>query len=173
MWWTELRNPDNRALVCTETAPVLKMALTPDNDGLWTATAESSVKFWSVGRLYRRAAMGKSVGTAAAAAAGQGGHHQPLQESPDYVIRGGSSIKAFHVLNDKRHILTKDTESNVALYDVLKAQKVQDLGRVNYDEELKRRLDVSGNDLPQVFKRLKQYSYFRPMCTSPIGSQWT
>ena len=32
---------------------------------------------------------------------------------------GGSSITQFHILNDKRHILTKDTEDKVALYDVL------------------------------------------------------
>ena len=32
---------------------------------------------------------------------------------------GGSSIRQYYVLNDKRHILTKDTEENVALWDVL------------------------------------------------------
>ena len=32
---------------------------------------------------------------------------------------GGSSIRQYYVLNDKRHILTKDTEDNVALWDVL------------------------------------------------------
>ena len=34
-------------------------------------------------------------------------------------ITGGSSIRQYYVLNDKRHILTKDTEDNVALWDVL------------------------------------------------------
>jgi WD repeat-containing protein 48 len=34
-------------------------------------------------------------------------------------VSGGSSIRQYYVLNDKRHILTKDTEENVALWDVL------------------------------------------------------
>lgn len=55
-------------------------------------------------------------------------------------IKGGAAIKKYAVLNDKRHMLTRDTEENVALYDVLKVAKVQDLGRsVDFDEELNRR----------------------------------
>ena len=34
-------------------------------------------------------------------------------------LAGGASIRQYHVLNDKRHIITKDTKSNVALWDVL------------------------------------------------------
>lgn len=40
------------------------------------------------------------------------------------------------MLNDKRHILTKDTDNNVAIYDVLKVTKVKDLGPVDFDNEL-------------------------------------
>lgn len=35
-------------------------------------------------------------------------------------IPGAPRLTNYHVLNDKRHILTKDSENNVALYDVLK-----------------------------------------------------
>lgn len=62
---------------------------------------------------------------------------------PDLVISGGPSIKQYHVLNDKRHILTKDTDSHVALYDVLKAQRVEDLGKVDFEQETKSRCQVS------------------------------
>lgn len=40
------------------------------------------------------------------------------------------------MLNDKRHILTRDTDNNVAIYDVLKVTKVKDLGPVDFDTEL-------------------------------------
>lgn len=43
------------------------------------------------------------------------------------------------MLNDKRHILTKDSDNNVALYDVLKVIKVEDLGNVDFDEEVNKR----------------------------------
>lgn len=104
------------------------MILTPDQNGLWVSTSESHVKHWNLGRADFQRANPNSP--------------EPLLTEPDYVIRGGSSIKQYHILNDKRHILTRDTESNVALYDILKAQKVKDLGPVDFDAEVKQRHQV-------------------------------
>lgn len=53
-------------------------------------------------------------------------------------IKGGAAIKKYVVINDKRHILTKDTDNNVAVYDVLKVVKVKDLGQVDFEEEMKK-----------------------------------
>lgn len=39
------------------------------------------------------------------------------------VSAGGASIIQCHILNDKRHILTKDTNNNVAFWDVLKVKQ--------------------------------------------------
>ena len=66
----------------------------------------------------------------------------PVLQEPGYVIRGGTSIKQYTVLNDKRHIVTKDTDSNVAVYDVLKATKVTELGKLDYEAEVKRRQEA-------------------------------
>lgn len=49
---------------------------------------------------------------------------KPVNSKPDMVIKGGPAIRRFHILNDKRHILTQDTENNVAIYDVLKVRIV-------------------------------------------------
>lgn len=38
------------------------------------------------------------------------------------VLIGGASIRQYQVLNNKRQVLTKDTENNVALWDVLKVK---------------------------------------------------
>ena len=81
----------------------------------------------------------------AAAAGGVSGAQMvtPKVSEPDFVIRGGPSIKQYRILNDKRHILTKDTDNRVSLYDVLKAQRVEDLGpNIDFDEEVKRRSQV-------------------------------
>lgn len=59
---------------------------------------------------------------------------EPIQK-----ILGGPAIRHYHVLNDRRHVLTKDTEENVELYDVLKACKVENLGRVDFEQEIKKR----------------------------------
>lgn len=55
------------------------------------------------------------------------------------VILGATSIKQYHVLNDKRHVITKDSRGDVAIYDVLTASVVKQLGQVNIDEEIKKR----------------------------------
>lgn len=63
----------------------------------------------------------------------------PRNSEPAQKIVGGAAVRHCHVLNDRRHVLTRDTEENVALYDVLKAIKVIDLGRVDFDQEVKKR----------------------------------
>ncbi|KAF5300814.1 hypothetical protein FQR65_LT19310 [Abscondita terminalis] len=65
-----------------------------------------------------------------------------LQTNPIALIPGGAAIRQAVVLNDKRHIITKDTDNNVAVYDVLKAQKVEDLGQVDFQQEIKNRFKV-------------------------------
>ncbi|CAG2063968.1 unnamed protein product, partial [Timema podura] len=52
------------------------------------------------------------------------------------------AVRHYHILNDKRHIIAKDSESNVMVYDVLKACKIEDLGAVDFDEEVKKRFKM-------------------------------
>lgn len=63
----------------------------------------------------------------------------PKNTEPAQKILGGPAIRHYNILNDKRHVLTKDSEDNVALYDVLKACKVEDLGRVDFEQEVEKR----------------------------------
>lgn len=65
-----------------------------------------------------------------------------MPTNPISFIPGGAAIKKAVVLNDKRHILTKDTGENVALYDVLKARKIEDLGAVSFQDEIKKRFKM-------------------------------
>ena len=122
--------------MCRESAPVLRMIVTPDQKGLWLSTTESSVKWWNLSGI------DYSSSTSS--------YHDPKSselrtevKKPEFVIPGGPSIKQCEILNDKRHILTKDTDNSVALYDVLKARKVEDLGQVDYDQEKEKRSQVS------------------------------
>lgn len=127
IYMTDLRNPDNRILICEETAPVLKMVLTPDCSSVWVATTDSSIKNWPINNRTIQLPDYNS------------NHPKPMNDYPDFVIKGGASIRQYSVLNDKRHILTKDTDKNVALWDVLKACKVEDLGQVDFEGEEKKR----------------------------------
>ena len=41
-------------------------------------------------------------------------------KQPDMIIQGGAALKHCFILSDKRHIITKDSNSNVVVYDVLR-----------------------------------------------------
>ncbi|CAM9547553.1 WD repeat-containing protein 48 [Petromyzon marinus] len=134
VYCTDLRNPDIRVLICEEKAPVLKLELDRSADpppAIWVATTQSSVNKWSLkGHNFR---MSGDYDNDCA------GSITPLCTQPEQVIKGGASIIQYNILNDKRHILTKDTNNHVAYWDVLKACKVEDLGTMDFDEEIKKR----------------------------------
>ncbi|GLV36077.1 uncharacterized protein CBL_01841 [Carabus blaptoides fortunei] len=123
---TELRNPLNSTVVCVETAPVLRLCFAADMQSIWVSTSESNIKRWKLPSFSRH--IEEDV--------------MKTQTTPLSCIQGGAALRTATVLNDKRHIVTKDTENNVAVYDVLKASKMEDLGQVNYDEEIKKRFKM-------------------------------
>jgi WD repeat-containing protein 48 len=61
----------------------------------------------------------------------------PLNTHPTLTIKGTASIKQYHILNDKRYIVTKDTDDNVCVWDVLQARKSESLGKENYENAIK------------------------------------
>ncbi|KAG8182664.1 hypothetical protein JTE90_019689 [Oedothorax gibbosus] len=126
----DLRNTEIKALIGEETHSVLKMVLTPDASSLWVATTDSSIKNWPVCRNTRIDDYDTDM-------------LPPLNQQAEHVIKGNPSIRNYHVLNDKRHILTKDTENNVQMYDVLKASKIEDLGQVDFDAEIKKNFKLT------------------------------
>ncbi|KAJ8893603.1 hypothetical protein PR048_006203 [Dryococelus australis] len=130
IYMTDIRFPDRNVLICEENAPVLKMVLTPDQNSLWVATSESSIKNWPI---LRRDPQGDCTDDEAL---------KPQSLKPELSIKGGPAVRHYHILNDKRHILAKDTDSNVMVYDVLKACKVEELGQVDFDEEVKKRFKM-------------------------------
>lgn len=130
VWATDIKNPENRILICEETSPILKLELgTSESNSIWVATTECSIHNWSL----------KTT------SAGPSGDNGVERTSPTFKanklmnIKGGASIKQYHVLNDKRHILTKDSEEQVAIWDVLYATKVEDLKNADYEAEIKKR----------------------------------
>ncbi|XP_008982295.1 WD repeat-containing protein 48 isoform X1 [Callithrix jacchus] len=138
IYCTDLRNPDIRVLICEEKAPVLKMELDRSADpppAIWVATTKSTVNKWTLKGIHNFRASGDYDNDCTNSIT-------PLCTQPDQVIKGGASIIQCHILNDKRHILTKDTNNNVAYWDVLKACKVEDLGKVDFEDEIKKRFKM-------------------------------
>ncbi|XP_063596748.1 WD repeat-containing protein 48-like [Penaeus indicus] len=127
IYMSETRCPDKHVLLCVESAPVLKMLLTPDNSSLYVATTNSAIKCWPLNNRLSHVEDYCDNDDEQ--------ELRPVMGQPDWSIRGGPSIKQYTILNDKRHLLTRDTEENVVLWDILKAVKVEDLGKVDFDAE--------------------------------------
>uniref|UniRef100_A0A8C1XEL1 WD repeat-containing protein 48 n=1 Tax=Cyprinus carpio TaxID=7962 RepID=A0A8C1XEL1_CYPCA len=107
IYCTDLRNPDLRVLICEEKAPILKMELDKSADppqAIWVSTSKSFVNKWSLKGMQNFRASGDYDNDCSAPLT-------PLCTQPEQVIKGGTSIVQCHILNDKRHILTKDSNN--------------------------------------------------------------
>ncbi|KAM7343444.1 WD repeat-containing protein 48 homolog [Cochliomyia hominivorax] len=126
---TELRNPSNSMVVCEEKAPVLSLCFNIDKSGVWATTWNSDIRCWKL-PLFDKCTLNSSGGMDA---------HWTSSGTELDCIKGGAAIKKCVVLNDKRHIVTRDTEDNVSIYDVLRVLKKEELGKVDFEEEIKKR----------------------------------
>ncbi|CAO3645376.1 unnamed protein product [Mucor hiemalis] len=58
----------------------------------------------------------------------------PLRNAPDYVIEGKAGIISHLILHNRRHILTKDTNGEITLWDLTKCAQVKNFGKRDIEE---------------------------------------
>uniref|UniRef100_A0A7E4VSY8 WD repeat-containing protein 48 homolog n=1 Tax=Panagrellus redivivus TaxID=6233 RepID=A0A7E4VSY8_PANRE len=113
-------------LVCVEDAPVQKILLGEESlRHLYVATWDSNIKRYSMPSDSGFASNNDSHY--------QNVHNTPMCTEPDIHIPGAPSIRQYSILNDKRHIVTRDTDKNVGVFDILQAQQTEDLGKVDFE----------------------------------------
>lgn len=132
---TEIRNPYNSVLVCEEQAPVLNMCYNIDHTGIWATTWNSDIKMWKL----PKASAEKTQQNSSNLSLNEQQPVVPLNTVEEKCIKGGAAIEKYVVLNDKRFMVTRDTDQNIAIYDVLKVSKVETLGKIDFDETVKSR----------------------------------
>lgn len=135
---TEIRNPYNPVLVCEESAPVLNMCYNIDHTSIWTTTWNSDIKLWKLPKGNTDKSS-NSQQNSSNLSIDETQPFVPLNTTEEKCIKGGAAIEKYVVLNDKRFMVTRDTDQNVAIYDVLKVVKVETLGKVDFDETVKTR----------------------------------
>ncbi|KAL5961726.1 WD repeat-containing protein 48 [Taenia solium] len=157
---TALRNTDDSFLIGWESNPVLKLLYVENSDGphLWASTSGTDVKCWPINAPLRKAPRGSMRRS--------GGHsveaeilntspwtrdtsETPMEQRqlhltvptsvPTFIIKGGAPIVQYHICSEKRFIITRDANNHVAIYDVLQAKIVQNLGTVDFDTVVKER----------------------------------
>ncbi|CAK9296973.1 unnamed protein product [Gordionus sp. m RMFG-2023] len=127
--------------LCREEASILRLLLDPEERFLWISTTSSHLKKWildpnKINKELEEFSSKRSSFVDTSIINPQ----NPMYFECSSIIPGTTSLKQFHVLDNKRHILTKDSEENVCLWDVLTARKIEDLGKnVDFAEEIDRR----------------------------------
>jgi len=61
----------------------------------------------------------------------------PVFSKPEVTIQGKPPIVKFTIMNDRRHVLTQDSEKNVDEWDIILCKKSQQYGKVDYEKVLK------------------------------------
>jgi len=157
VYMTNLNDTNQTSMVCQEKAPILRILLVdrshsskrdPGSSSLWVSTTDSSIKNWSLGSFgtecestdsnNRRVEVPESIEEA----------DRSALNNPDFLINGNPAVTNYHILNDKRHIITQESDNSVALYDILTARKIEclheassdyDAAKQKYEDEIKRR----------------------------------
>ncbi|CAI5445919.1 unnamed protein product [Caenorhabditis angaria] len=131
-------------LLFEEEAPVKRILLN-DRDNptsIWAGTWNSNIKRWSIRPTAQLSIGGDEEMQSSSSGIFHSNYnssfmHSALQTTPEIVIPGAASIKQNIVLNDKRHVITRDSDGCVSLYDVLAARKIADYGKRSMEEVAK------------------------------------
>lgn len=112
-------------LLFEEHNSILKLLLLED-DTIWAATTSPTIHKWSAKADFTTEQVADDAGAVAGASSSSSrpltalDHQKALYEKPLAAIEGLPGIVKFHVTNNRRYILTLDSNHCVQLYDVLR-----------------------------------------------------
>ncbi|KAK4759377.1 hypothetical protein SAY87_022508 [Trapa incisa] len=127
-------------LLCTEEHPILQVAL--QDDSIWIATTDSSVHRWPAEGRHPQKALQRggsflagNLSFSRARVSLEGSSLIPLYKEPELTIPGSPAIIQHEVLNNRRHVLTKDSVGSVKLWEITRGIVVEDYGKIPFDEK--------------------------------------
>ncbi|RYR52566.1 hypothetical protein Ahy_A06g027464 isoform B [Arachis hypogaea] len=139
LYLTDLQTRES-SLLCTGEHPILQVALHDNN--IWIASTDSSVHRWPVeGRnpqniLQRgNSFLAGNLSFSRARVSLEGSTPVPVYKEPNLTIPGTPGIVQHEVLNNKRHVLTKDTSGSVKLWEITRGVVIEDYGKVSFEEK--------------------------------------
>ncbi|KAL3330026.1 hypothetical protein AABB24_034072 [Solanum stoloniferum] len=127
-------------LLCTKDHPILQLAL--HGDGLWVATTDSSVHKWPAEvhnpqKVFERGGsfLAGNLSFSRARVSLEGSTPVPIFKEPSFSIYGTPGIVQHEILNNRRHVLTKDTADAVKLWEITRGAVTQNYGEVSFDNK--------------------------------------
>ncbi|KAL5225180.1 hypothetical protein ABZP36_011819 [Zizania latifolia] len=129
-------------LLCTNEHPILQLSL--QDDMIWVASTDSSVYGWKAeGRtpqkLFEKGGsfLAGNLSFSRARASLEGSAPVPVSKEPSFIIPGVPAIIQHEILNNRRHVLTKDTVGSVKLWEITRGAVIEDFGKVSFEDKKK------------------------------------
>ncbi|ONM34038.1 Transducin/WD40 repeat-like superfamily protein [Zea mays] len=129
-------------LLCTNECPILQLSL--QDDTIWVATTDSSVYGWPAEGLTPQKVFQKggsflagNLSFSRARASLEGSAPVPVYKEPSFVVPGVPAIVQHEIMNNRRHVLTKDTTGSVKLWEITRGAVIEDFGKVSFEDKKK------------------------------------
>lgn len=134
-------------LVCNEPFPIVKLLHTRRaGDSLWVTTTDSCIKNWgleSTALVQRRVYSPPiTLSSSPTTSSLHGPKPAPIVSAPRATILGRPGMIKHHILNNRRHVLTKDSSGAVELWDITKVKQLESYGVVNFESKLESLTEV-------------------------------
>lgn len=127
-------------LLCMEKHPLLRLTL--QDDSIWVATTDSSLHRWPAEgqnppKMFQKGGsfLAGNLSFTRARACLEGSALVPVNTQPSFVIPGSPGIVQHEILNNRRHVLTKDAEGTVKLWEITRGAVLEDYGKVSFEEK--------------------------------------
>ncbi|KAL7094510.1 hypothetical protein ACP275_11G107800 [Erythranthe tilingii] len=139
LYLTDLNSRES-VLLCREEHPILQLAL--DNDGIWLATTDSSVHRYPAEardpvKVFQRGGSfyAGNLSFSRARVSLEGSTPVPVYKEASLSIRGTPAIVQHEILNNRRHVLTKDTAGIVKLWEITRGVVIENYGEVPFEKK--------------------------------------
>ncbi|KAG8367073.1 hypothetical protein BUALT_Bualt16G0034700 [Buddleja alternifolia] len=139
LYLTDLATRES-VLLCTKEHPISQLAL--HDDGIWVATTDSSVHRWPAEALnppkvFQRGGsfLAGNLSFSRARVSLEGSTPVPVYREPSLSIRGTSAIVQHEILNNRRHVLTKDTAGTVKLWEITRGVVIENYGEISFEKK--------------------------------------
>ncbi|XP_057806683.1 uncharacterized protein LOC131021493 isoform X2 [Salvia miltiorrhiza] len=139
LYLTDLATRES-VLLCSKEHPILQLEL--HGDGIWVSTTDSSVHRWPAEahnplKVFQRGGsfLAGNLSFSRARVSLEGSTPVPVYKEPSLTIYGTSAIVQHEILNNRRHVLTKDTAGTVKLWEITKGLVTENYGEVPFEKK--------------------------------------
>ncbi|KAL3626799.1 hypothetical protein CASFOL_022684 [Castilleja foliolosa] len=127
-------------LLCNEDHPISQLAL--HDDDMWVATTDSSVHRWPAEahnpmKVFQRGGsfLAGNLSFSRARVSLEGSTPVPVHRETSFSIDGTSAIVQHEILNNRRHVLTKDTAGTVKLWEITRGMVIETYGQISFEKK--------------------------------------